>query len=202
MTPKQVDYHMRHALAEAVQILFPVGVDPESHVKRHIWRTRKDLGEVSGRVVAWTGWSVNLGKLNKGYRTLYIDYVPNLLDYSDRLKLFGAVFAERIANMASFVAMFVTSFPKGTRDTITESGLLVREIGPKLHATEIIDADVFLTQPSLLWAAYLARLANFQRHILSGRLYSIDESSEADASEAASCLDDLAWEDEHNLLDL
>jgi len=207
MIPKQVDDYMREALAEAIGILFPTFASDRDIISRHNWRTKKDLGEINGRVVCWRGWSANLGKVARGYRTVYCDYVSNELPVSTRVRLFGEEFCAAIDDLASFVVFFAASFSKSHRPHIVESGFVPRVIGPNLHACVVVDPADFLASPSMYWAAFIARLANFQKSILSAGSQTFPsqvgtDQVSRDKDTVMSIWKEGEWDDTYGLLDL
>lgn len=200
MIPKQIDTHMKDSLGEAIGILFPLAHDPENIISRHNWRTREVLGEVDGATVIWRGWSARVAKLNSAYRTLYIDYVPNILPVNERYNLFGAQFADAISELDSFVTMFVTSFRHHHKPLINSSGFICRVIGPNLHACKIIDLNAFISQSAMFWAGYMAKLANLQivtQEVAIDRKANFQKNIKLQAVQS-----DLDWEDENRLLDI
>lgn len=201
MIPKPIDTHMKDVMKDAIRILFPLDVEPETVAYRHSWRTKKDLGEANSKVVTWQGWSANLQKLSDdGYRTLYIDYVPNLLSGEERLRLFGKDFTNEIAGLDSFIVMFVTNFSVNKRAAIQTGGFVARKIGPKLHACKIAAPVDFLSQSSLFWAAYLAMLANLQRAIRNEG--AILQHDDVGTDRQPNWQNELDWEEHLDLLDL
>lgn len=197
MIPKQVDTHMKDTLREAIGILFPLA-QGDDIIDRHNWRTRKVLGEVDGNTVFWRGWSANLRKLSSVHKTLYIDFVPNILPESERYTMFGEDFAKSTVSFKSFVVAFVTSLDKHQLPIIIKTGFVPREIGPNMHACKIVETNVFLSQSPYLWAGYLAKLANFQVFVSSQKDGTSDIPQVADSTMQA----DADWEYENHLLDL
>lgn len=162
MIPKMIDTHMRDALRDAIRILFPIGVDPDQIIARHVWRTRKVLGEVEGKIVSWQGWSASPQKINLSYRTIYIDYVLNILSQDERVRLFGEEFAASIDDIDAFIAFFITNFTPDQTQLIKDAGFIVRHVGPSRHACKVVTPNRFMEQSSFFWAAYLVQLANLK----------------------------------------
>lgn len=200
MIPKQIDTHMKDSLREAIGILFPLANSSDSLISRHNWRTRKVLGEVDGSTVIWRGWSASIAEIKNAYRTLYIDYVPNVLPVEERYRLFGNEFAEAIHALENFVTMFVTSFRPYHQPIIRSSGFVCRAIGPNRHACKIVEPNDFVSQSAFFWAGYMAKLANLQ--IAAHEIGLRGEANSLSNDNSAITWANLAWEDENGLLDI
>jgi len=104
---KLVKAKLRQVLNRAASILFPLQREEiQKLVKPHTWRDHKYVGEVSGKVCAWSGYSINLAYLDSRYRGLFGDYVQNHLPVGERLRLFGNDLAKAIQSLPSFVVLF------------------------------------------------------------------------------------------------
>lgn len=114
MIPKQVDAHMREALAVGIEIAFPIRASADTLIQRHVWRNPDYVGEIEGRASAWRGWSANLARVDSAYQGVYIDYVTNSLPVGLRLRLFGETFTNAISKLDSFVVAYVTHIPPET----------------------------------------------------------------------------------------
>ena len=162
--PTPVNTLIRQSLIDTVNILYPLSPQFQSLVKQHNWYTPNYVGMHDGKPVGWKGWSVNLNDVDMQFRTLYVDFVPNLLPVQSRLTLFGNDFAQTIDQLDSFVVMFNTGYPLQSIDLIKASGFTPRALPNVLHATKVIDAAVFRTMPSLYWASYLIKLLRLKWH--------------------------------------
>jgi len=141
-----------------VNILYPLSPQLQSLVREHRWYTRSDVGTHNNKTVGWNGWCVNLNDVDTQFRTLYVDFVPNLLPVQSRLSLFGNDFAQTIDQLDSFVVMFNTGYTKQSVDEIKSSGFTPRALGNIFHATKVIDPKVFVTMPSMYWAGFVIKL--------------------------------------------
>ena len=156
--PTSVNTLIRQSLIDTVNILYPLSPQLQSLVKQHRWYTRDGVGTHDGKVVAWDGWSVDLKYIDSEYRTIYFDFVPNLLPLQSRITLFGNDFAQSIDGLENFVVMFNTGYPVQSFEMIKSSGFTPRELGRILHATKVVNPKIFVEMPSVYWAGYLIKL--------------------------------------------
>lgn len=154
---------IKDTLRQAIKILFPVGVDADAIIKKHIWRNKKYVGEYNGEVVSWKGLSANLTSIDFRYRVIFMDVVENILPIEERLRLFGQDFVTATQDMTQFVVMFVLDFPLSAIDEIKAQGFVPREMTRVAHACCIVSPEEFLTHTSLHWAAKVVRLVMLQR---------------------------------------
>lgn len=159
------DATAKATLNQLIMMLFPAQAAPERFIIEHIWRDRRYVGEYDDKVAVWRGWSANLHHIDPAYRTVFIDAVPNRLAPSQREKLFGASFANAIAELDHFVVAFVLDFPKDAHDTILAEGFMPRVMSRVLHACIVVDAEKFLTQSTRHWATETARLVHLQQRL-------------------------------------
>ena len=164
-----IDLHIKNTLAETISILFPLHKYPEGLIKPHVWRDRKYVGEYSGKVVVWKGWSANLVSIDFRYRAVFIDVVENKLAPNERERLFGKDFANLVSEMDTFVVMFVLDFPINALQDIRDQGFTPRIMGRVIHACIVVGIKEFLDFPPLFWAAKIARLIIFQRFLSTHR---------------------------------
>lgn len=157
----KADTQLRDSLREAATLLYPL----HSHdgiLTRHVWRTRNDVGETAAGIATWRGWSIGLHRLNGPHRTVYADWVDNVLPEAERDRLFGKEFAQVITDMPHFTIFFVTKFLPSEHEIIQRAGFVPRVIGRRLHACMIVRPADLISQPAQLWAYYAAQLANLQ----------------------------------------
>lgn len=156
--PISVNTLIQESLVDTINILYPISPQLHSIVKQHRWYTRSDVGIYNGKVVTWSGWSVDLKHVDPQYRTVYCDFVHNVLPLQSRITLFGDEFAQSINDLESFVVMFNTGYTKQSVDVIKSSGFTPRALGNIFHATKVIDPKVFVTMPSMYWAGFVIKL--------------------------------------------
>jgi hypothetical protein len=165
-----IQTQMREVLAETIRILFPLTENPLKYIKRHIWRTKSVLGAVDDVTIYWQGWSAGLRDLSPDYRTIYVDYVENLLPKAETIRLFGKDFAEEICSMSAFVVFFTAGFHQDQYDTIKQIGFIPRTVGRNYHASYVMKPDDFVQQPHELWASKTTKLAQLKYTTLSEKL--------------------------------
>jgi hypothetical protein len=158
-----LEQHMADVLYETARILFPLASDLRNLIKSHVWRDRKYLGEVNGKVATWKGFSANLVQIDFRYRAIFLDLVQNVLPVHKRHQLFGPAFTEHTLNYEQFVVMFVLDFPLNSEAEIIAQGFVPRRMQRGLHACEIASPEEFLSQSVFHWAGKVARLVLLQR---------------------------------------
>lgn len=200
MIPKHVDSHMKDTLREAIRILFPVGVEPDDVVKRHVWGNRKYVGISDGRVLAWRGWSANLARIDRACHAVYFDFVKNEMPPHKCSELFGDEFCQTLDGLSAFVIAFVAGLPSEATSAIQSAGFVVRTIGKNVHACKLVSPREFIAFPSIYWAAYVARLINLQEYIIRGKHEF--ERHTSDTKSSPDWIMQLDWEDDLGLLDL
>jgi hypothetical protein len=119
-----------------------------------------------GEVQAWYGWSVNFKSLNKGYRTLYFDYVENTLAEDMRVKLFGEALAQLIESLTSFVFLFVTSCAYKDRAIFTEQNFMFRRINNVIHPGVLSEPGALLATSVEMWTDKAIHLLTLQGTVL------------------------------------
>ena len=160
--PLSINTLIRQSLVDTINILYPASFQLERLVKKHRWSTVSDVGSLDGKVVTWNGWSINFKTLDSEYRTIYFDFVPNILPLEQRTLLFGIEFAQAIDGLDDFVVMFNTSYSTESYTFIKNSGFIPRSLGKILHASKVINPKDFLLMPSMYWASYLVKLIRLQ----------------------------------------
>ena len=169
MNEELINQQIKTVLSEAIQILFPVSVDPVTLIKRHVWRNRNYVGEYNNRVVVWKGWSANLVSVDFRYRVIFVDVVDNVLPYQEKVRLFGPDFAAKINNFDKFVVLYVTDFPLNTVEDIKKQGFIPRRTPKALHACVILEIEEFINMPALYWAAKITKLVLLQKFLSTHR---------------------------------
>jgi hypothetical protein len=157
------DEQAKKVLFEAIKTLFPLQTDPNALIKQHVWRDRKYVGELNGRVISWKGWSANLSSLDFRYRTIFVDIVPNVLSVEERVRLFGWDFAKAISKYEEFVILFVLDFPTDAYETILSEGFTPRLMSKAAHACILTEPREFVTFSAHHWASQVVRLVILQR---------------------------------------
>lgn len=155
----------KSVLQELITTLFPSQKNPNQFIIEHVWRDRDYVGEYHEKVVSWKGWSVNLGNIDKNYRTIFIDAVQNVLPLDERKNLFGSTFAEVIEGRDEFVVLFVLDFPKDTHDEILANGFIPRMMKRVLHACIVVDLNDFLGHDEKYWASKAVQLIQLQNRL-------------------------------------
>ncbi|GEM_PF-2162852 len=201
MIPKPIDRHMREALSEAIEVIFPLRSNAATLIQRHVWRNPDYVGEFEGQVAAWRGWSANLARVDSAYQGVYIDYVKNFLPIDHRLRLFGEVFTSVIGRLDSYVVAYVTHIPPEAASLVAGTGLIIREIGRKAHACILSSPTTFLKHSTIYWGARIAKMINVRHELLA--YPDIVHRELNDISALAERWDnEVAWEDDLNLLDV
>ena len=159
----ELNSRLADVLSDSIRTLFPLTPDPRKLVKKHVWRDRKYVGEVDGKVATWRGTSANLVELDFRYRAIFMDVVENNLPVWERYRLFGPVFAEHTLKYDRFVVMFVLDFPPGSEGEIIAQGFVPRRMNRTLHACVIVHPDEFLAQSVSHWTAKIVGLVLLQR---------------------------------------
>lgn len=157
---------MRLSLYHALQIIFPSEFEIDKIIKRHRWGNPNYVGKLDGKPVWWNGWSANLSTIDPRYRTVYIDHVENVLPVAVRIKIFGEEFTEEISNKPSFVVVHVGGFSASLKAKVEADGFIARSMGKNIHACFITSAKIFASNTELHWAAMIARLINYQLHVI------------------------------------
>jgi hypothetical protein len=170
--PEVVDTHMRRVLQLVTEAIKP---GSSYLVKRHVWRNIDYVGSDDGKIVEWRGWSANLRKVDARYKTIYIDYVENLLGPSERLRLFGELFTTLLENKSRFIFLYVTSCSFSDCNRVTAEGFVYRRINEVIHPGIILEIKSFLDNPASNWTEYGMRLLNLQHHLTSGGKSSDDQ---------------------------
>lgn len=153
---------MRAALIEGLKIVFPLHKNLEILVKPHCWRETQCVGTTPEAY--WQGWSANLSGLDPAYKTIYVDYVRNILPPTERFQLFGRHFAERIEKQVAVVVIFVTGFGRQAETGLLARGIIPRHAGnTAIHATYVADTAEFHHHAPPYWAAKIVHLLNLQR---------------------------------------
>lgn len=160
---------MKLSLHHALRIIFPSEFQPDSVIKPHHWGNPDYVGELDGKTIWWNGWSANLSEISPQYRTIYIDYVENVLPEGLRVKIFGERFAEEIRDIPSFVVMHVGGFASSLKEKVEADGFIVRSMGKNIHPCFVVSTETFLNNTELHWAAQIARLINYQVQVLGTR---------------------------------
>ena len=162
----KIKLKIRLVLNRASSILFPVQREQiEKLVKPHTWRDRKYVGEVGGKVCAWSGYSINLAYLDSRYRGLFADYVQNQLPAVERQQLFGSEFAGAIQNLSSFVVIFNLDIPLGSIEIVKTLGFIPRKMNRSSHICMIYSPEEFLDTPLDLISLKIAEMVILQRNI-------------------------------------
>ena len=164
-----LEQQMAEVLAEVIKTIFPLASTPEAFIKKHVWRDRKYLGEVNGKVAAWRGLSANLVQLDFRYRAVFVDLVENVLPVHERYSLFGRTFVEHTLKYERFIVLFVLDFPLDSEAEIDKAGLVVRRMNRSLHACVVASVDEFLYQSVSHWVAKAVRLVLLQRVLSTHR---------------------------------
>ncbi len=158
---------MKSVLTEVVRSTFPLIEEPASHVAEHVWRDRRYVGEVAGRIVTWQGYRANLKNIDFRYRGIYIDVVDNILPVDERIRLFGSHFAEKILSLPQLVVLFVLDFPATTENHILDHGYIPRRMlsGRVLHACTVVSVEEFLATDNRVWVCQLVKMIILQRFL-------------------------------------
>lgn len=165
--PPHIRERMYEIMALTVRRPFPANVDPADIIKPHVWRNATYVGVANNHVQAWYGWSANLRALEKGYRTLYFDYVHNDLSVDVKEELFGTRFTQATAKWKSFVFLFVTSIPYRLHCNLSGEDLIFRPINSVIHPGYAQNIDVLLEMSPDVWSDRGLYLLNLQRALAS-----------------------------------
>jgi hypothetical protein len=157
---------MRQVLSRASSILFPLQTNEIKRlVKTHTWRDRKYVGEVNGKVCAWSGYSINLAYLDSRYRGLFADYVKNQLPPQECYRLFGDEFATAIKDLSSFIVIFNLDIPKEALEIVNSLGFVPRRMKRSNHICMIYSPDEFVSSSLELIALKVVEMVILQRNI-------------------------------------
>ena len=161
-----VKFKLKQVIKRSAAILFPLQREQiEKLVKPHIWRDRKYVGEVSGKVCSWSGYSINIAYLDSRYRGLFADYVQNTLSLFDRLQLFGNEFTEATQNFSSFVVIFNLDIPLEATEIVTSLGFIPRRLNRSSHICLIYSPEDFLDAPLEFISLKVAEMVILQRNL-------------------------------------
>lgn len=131
---------IRRILIEACVRLSGSIENNDAYTKLHVWRDAMYTGFVHGSPVVWKGWSTSLGS---GYKTTYIDVVPDILDDRQKQRLYGDEMCLTIGQTSEFIIAFVTGFKEKHISLIRDAGFKVRIAGTNaVHAFFIIDPEL------------------------------------------------------------
>jgi hypothetical protein len=155
---------MRQVLEGSVELLLP---GSGTLVKKHVWRNADYVGTSGNTVAIWRGWSANLSKVDRRYRSVYIDYIENSLPTSENERLFGSVFAEAIKSQQPCVYLFVTSCPLEKHTEVLATGFTFRRIRNVIHPGVVTDVKSFLETPLEVWITFGVELVNLQTRLRS-----------------------------------
>lgn len=157
---------LRQVLTRSASILFPLQFEAiQKLVKPHTWRDRKYVGEVSGKVCSWSGYSINLAYLDSRYRGLFGDYVQNHLPVEERLRLFGDDFTAAIQELSSFVVIFNLDIPLDSVEIVRSLGFIPRTMNRSSHICIIYSPEDFLDAPLDSICLKVAEMVILQRNI-------------------------------------
>jgi hypothetical protein len=165
--PAPIREKMYDVMVHTVRRLFPTDVDPATVVKKHVWRNANYVGMVGGSVQVWQGWSANLRPFGADYRTLYVDYVENVLPVVERQRLYGTVFSDAIEGMTDFVFLFVTSVGVHFQQAVIKRGFTPRYVGDAIHLGMLRSGNGFLEVLTDEWVAQAIDLIAFQHTLRS-----------------------------------
>lgn len=167
--PDDVSRRMYDVLALTAQRLFPDGTDVSTLVKAHTWYDALYLGVVDNKVARWQGWSLSCRKLANGYRTLYFDYVRNLLPKSECDRLFGTSFCEEINGTDEFLYLFVTTCPLSSRSIFEAGGFTIQEFSSTIHPGKLFSREALMSTSELECSDYGLQLLSLQAFVRKNR---------------------------------
>lgn len=123
------------------------------------------MGEVSGKVCSWSGYSINLAYLDSRYRGLFGDYVQNRLLVEERLRLFGDDFTAATQELSRFVVIINLDIPPASIEIIRSLGFTARRMNQTSHICIIYSPENFLDAPLDLICLKVAEMVILQRNI-------------------------------------
>jgi hypothetical protein len=167
--PARVRERLREVLLHAAGLLFP-RASPETIeqlVKTHRWRNSKYVGEAAGRVLAWSGYSINLSHLDCAGKTIYGDHVCCPLPSEERRQLFGEQFAAAIEALPEFILLFNCDVPVVHTKLIQERGFVPRPLGRRCHICVVSGCEDFLAAPIGTVGSRVAAIVQLQQTLLA-----------------------------------
>ena len=167
--PGRVRERPREVLLHAVGLLFPriSSETIEQLTKTHRWRNRRYVGEAGGRVLAWSGYSINLSHLDSAGKTIYGDLVSCPLPAGERQQLFGEQFAGAAEGLREFVVFFSCDVPAVHEELIRARGLVSRRMGRNCHICSICGCEDFLAAPVETVSSRVVTIVKLQQTLLS-----------------------------------
>lgn len=161
--PSEIDNAMFDILTRVWERLSPAPADPlHSPVKRHVWFDENYVGMVDGSIVRWEGWYANFREL--GYGVLYIDYVPNILDYKTQKRLYGESYVNHVYGKGDYISAYLTSCTRKAIEGLESESFVVRVFERAVHPCIIVPEKDFFE--SLSWIeTRICHLVEVQRRL-------------------------------------